>query len=367
MNPAVKQVNFILQQELKYLSGLYPYDLKKFFNPRLLHCANIFAFLKDAQFLSKPFMERLVSLAAGIELLSIGTNHHNFNIGDFIKLAESINPSDSSNIEDPPGQAKDNKDTENKRDAKDTVNDRDNIYVADARKEFNGSKSVYLGSPDNISYPAGKISAEITKPKTESKAQKTLIKSEQKYTVDLLFGDILYSRAVIYLLKYGDHYIFESILDSLKAVHKSRLILHQRFSEVSKDNKSSGRKNVDFEAGLQRLLEDNMVGVLGVNSLYKTSFLIGWGLFAGMDVRAECSPRELQFPYDVINDFILSKALNDLNGFFKALPGEYFFLKDLKYMSEKKAQIRNRLGITIAGFKQDWLKANFKSLGKLYL
>lgn len=355
MNPAVKQVSFILQQELKYLSGLYPYDLKKFFNPRLLHCANIFAFLKDAQLLPKPFMERLVSLAAGIELLSIGTSHHNFNIGDFIKLAESINPGDHW---DTRGNATYESTTQYKVTNGNNGANGDNIDTGNA-----GSK----GKPGSKCNPAGKISAEIYRPKTELKTQKALFKSEQKYTVDLLFGDILYSRAVIYLLKYEDHYIFESILDSLKAVHKSRLILHQRLSEVSKNNKSSGRKNVDFEAGLQRLLEDNMIPVLGVNSLYKTSFLIGWGLFAGMGVQGDGNSRELQFPYEVINDFILSKALNDLTGFFRALPGEYFFLKDLKYMPEKKAQIRNRLGITISGFKQDWLRANFKSLEKLYL
>ena len=300
MNPAAKQVSYILQQELKYLSGLYHYDLKKFFDPRLLHCANIFAFLEDSSQLGKPFMEKLVNLVAGIELLSVGTNLHNFNIGDFIKLAESINPGDS-------------------------------LYNAD------------------------------------SGTQKALFQSEQKYTVDLLFGDIFYSRSVIYLLKYEEQNIFESILDSLKSVHKSRLITHQILSEVSNNIKSSGSSNVDFETGLQRLLEDNMVPVLGVNSLYKTSFLIGWGLFAGIDVQGGFDPGQLQFPYEVINDFILGKALNDLAGFFKALPGEYFFLKKIKYMSEKKAQIRNRLGIKISGFKQDWLRVNFRSLERLYL
>jgi hypothetical protein len=330
LNPALKQISFILQQELKYLSGLYPYDLKKFFNPRLIHCANIFAFLKDAQQLPKPFMERLVNLIAGIELLSVGTNHHNFNIGDFIKLAESINPGDAAD----------------KRD------NRDNRDTGNAGK---------WDSPGSTGNRGGKISVEASRLKTESKAQKTLFKSEQKYTVDLLFGDIFYSRAVIYLLKYGDHYIFESILDSLKAVHKSRLILHQRLSEVSNNIKSSGESDVDFEIGLKDLLEDNMVPVLGVNSLYKTSFLIGWGLFAGADMQG------MQFPYEVVNDFILSKALNDLAGFFRALPGEYFFLKKIKHLSEKKAQIRNRTGKTISGFKQDWFAANFKSLEKLYL
>jgi hypothetical protein len=309
LNPAVKQVSYILQQELKYLSGLYRYDLKKFFNPRLLHCANIFAFLEDARQLPEPFMERLVNLVAGIELLSVGTNLHNFNIGDFIKLAESINPGDSG-------------------------------YNTD-----NGNNVVGGHNTDNT----------------------TLLKSEQKYTVDLLFGDILYSRAVIYLLKYQEQHIFESILDSLKAIHKSRLILHHKLSEVSNKIKSSGSSNVDFEIGLKELLEDNMVGVLGANSLHKTSFLIGWGLFADIDLQRGFDSGQLQFPYEVINDFILSKALNDLAGFFKALPGEYYFLKKIKYMSEKKAQIRNRVGIRLSGFKQDWLKANFKSLEKLYL
>jgi hypothetical protein len=322
LNPAVKQVSHILQQELKYLSGLYHYDLKRFFDPRLLHCANIFAFLEDAAQLGKPFMERLANLAAGIELLSVGTNLHNFNTGDFIKLAESINPVDIG-------------------------------YNADDR--------------DSAGSPEDKIPAEFTSPRTGQKTKKTHFKIEQRYTVDLLFGDIFYSRSVIYLLKYEEHHIFESILDSLKAVHESRLIMHQRLSEVSNSIKSSGSSNVDFEIGLKELLEDNMVPVLGANSLYKTSFLIGWGLFAGTGLQGSFDPGELKFPYEVINDFILSKALNDLAGFFNALPGEYFFLKKIKYISEKKAQIRNRLGAMISGFKQDWLKANFKSLVKLYL
>jgi hypothetical protein len=348
LNPALKQVNFIIQQELKHLSGLYPYDLKKFFDPRLIHFANIFTFLKDAGKLPESFMERLINLVAGIELLSIGANHHDFNIGDFIKFAEGINT---------------------------------------------------LG-------PGGKTSAEESKLKIKLKEEKSLFKSDRNYTVDLLFGDIFYSRAVIYLLKYGDHYIFESILSSLKAVHKNRLILHQRLAEVSNNIKRAGSRDVDFETGFKDLLEDNMVTVLGLNSLYKTSFLIGWGLFAGTDMResgnANGNPdaklsgaaadnfvdntaiefaadtginidipggiaAELQFPYEAINAFILIKALNDLAGFFKALPGEYFFLKKIKYMSEKKAQIRNRLGVIISGFKQDWIAANFKSLEKLYL
>ncbi len=348
MNPALKQVSFILRQELKYLSGLYPYDLTKYFNPRLLHLANIFACLKDPRELSEPFMERLTNLIAGIELLSIGTNHHNFNSGDFIKLAESINPVDVTDVGI-------------------------NGDKPDALNPNNGDKQGITGNPDSKSNRAGKIPAEIAGAKIKSRTQKTLLKSDKNYTVDLLFGDIFYSRAVIYLLKYGDHFIFESILDSLKSVHKNRLILHQKLSEVSSNassNSSKGNREIDVEAGLRDLLEDNMVPVLGVNSLYKTSFLIGWGLFAGNGANrgvSDKSPGEPQLPYKMINDFMLGKALNDLAGFFNALPAEYFFLKDIKYMSEKKALIRNGLAITLAGLEQDWLKANYRSLGKLYL
>jgi len=50
--------------------------------------------------------------------------------------------------------------------------------------------------------------------------------TERGYTLDLLFGDIFYSRAVIYLLKFRDHEVFDSILEALKKMHESRLKLH---------------------------------------------------------------------------------------------------------------------------------------------
>jgi len=50
--------------------------------------------------------------------------------------------------------------------------------------------------------------------------------TEKAYTLDLLFGDIFYSRAVIYLLRFRDHEVFHSILEALKKMHESRLKLH---------------------------------------------------------------------------------------------------------------------------------------------
>ena len=57
-------------------------------------------------------------------------------------------------------------------------------------------------------------------------------KIEKEYTLDLLFGDIFYSRAVIYLLRFEDHNVFDRILASLKELHESRLMLHGRIGDL---------------------------------------------------------------------------------------------------------------------------------------
>ena len=57
-------------------------------------------------------------------------------------------------------------------------------------------------------------------------------KIEKEYTLDLLFGDIFYSRAVIYLLRFEDHDVFDLILASLKKLHESRLVLHRAVGDL---------------------------------------------------------------------------------------------------------------------------------------
>jgi len=57
-------------------------------------------------------------------------------------------------------------------------------------------------------------------------------KIEKEYTLDLLFGDIFYSRAVIYLLRFEDHDVFDRILASLKKLHESRLVLHREIGDL---------------------------------------------------------------------------------------------------------------------------------------
>jgi hypothetical protein len=86
---------------------------------------------------------------------------------------------------------------------------------------------------------------------------------EKSYTLDLLFGDIFYSRAVIYLLKFRDHKVFDSILEALKKLHKSRLKLHLVIQDVLEAGSDPGIIDKD-----RRLLVD-------ANRLLYISFMIG--------------------------------------------------------------------------------------------
>jgi hypothetical protein len=199
-------------------------------------------------------------------------------------------------------------------------------------------------------------------------------KGEKYYTLDLLFGDIFYSRAAIYLLEYGDYLIFNSILDSLKLAHKSKLMLHQNIVEIvntnlykdltkdiTKDLASEIPKSrlKNYEMQIEELFEENLSLILGINSLIKTSFIIGWGLFSARE--------DPEIHYRLINNFVLLKAYNDLGSFFKLLPDSFYGIKQIKFIKDKKSFIKSELDDIIATLKPEWLKSNFKALEKLYL
>jgi hypothetical protein len=296
LNTATKQVKDIVTKEIKYVSKLYPYSIKKFFNPELIYSHNILAFIdynsasfSNSYFYSKTFHHKFTYLMAGIELLAVGVSLHSFNINDLMDLADN--------------------------------------------KKFTQ-------------------------------------KGEKYYTLDLLFGDIFYSRAAIYLLEYGDYLIFNSILDSLKLAHKSKLMLHQNIVEILNTNfykdltidlsgeiPKSRLKN--YEMQIEELFEENLSLILGINSLIKTSFIIGWGLFSARE--------DPEIHYRLINNFVLLKAYNDLGSFFKLLPDSSYGMKQIKFIKDKKSFIKSELDDIIATLKPEWLKSNFKTLEKLYL
>ena len=275
MSVVKNKVKELVAKEIKYISNLFPYNVKKFFNPNLIYSQNVLTFLNNdypaASVFSPDFLYRLTNLLAGIELTAIGVNLHSFNAKDFMLLAGN---------------------------------------------------------------------------------RKFRQKNEKSYTLDLLFGDIFYSRAVVYFMEYGDFLIFNGILDSLKQAHKSKLLFHQQLVEAV-------NKNVKYENQIEKLLDENLDLIIGINSLLKTSFIVGWALFA------DCE--KVKFPASLINKFIMIKAYNDLEDFFNQLPEEASSLKKIKNISSQKNFIKGELNDIISNLKPDWLKANFKVLGRSYL
>jgi hypothetical protein len=269
------KVKELVAKEIKYISNLFPYNIKKFFNPSLIYSQNILTFLNNdypaASVFSPDFLYKVANLLAGIELTAIGVNLHSFNAKDFMLLAGN---------------------------------------------------------------------------------RKFRQKNEKSYTLDLLFGDIFYSRAVVYFMEYGDFLIFNGILDSLKQAHKSKLLFHQQLAEAI-------NKNLKYENQIEKLIDENLDLIIGINSLLKTSFIVGWALFA------DCE--KVKFPGSLINKFIMIKAYNDLKDFFNQLPEEASSLKKIKNISSQKNFIKGELNAIISNLKPDWLKANFKVLGRSYL
>jgi len=293
LNPAIKNAREIIREEIKYLSGFYPYNIAEFVDPALLYASSMLVFRNPSISYSREFLKRVVSLAAGIELLATGTSLHNFNMEDLTGIQE-INS----------------------------------------------------------------------------------LKSEKNYTVRLLFGDVFYSRAVIYILEYGDFSIFNSILESLKSAHKNRLSVYRKLVEIFSRGKNGAD---DFKGALKngaaifktdeyekkhslrlgQVLEENELLFAGTGSLLKTSFFIGWGIFS--------TGENQKLPYDIINSFVLLKTLNDLSRFFLSFPGNFQFLKNIPYIEQKISMLRSRINeIASSGFEPSWLEAGIRSLEKLY-
>ena len=275
MSVVKNKVKELVAKEIKYISNLFPYNIKKFFNPSLIYSQNVLAFLNNdhpaASVFSPDFLYKLTNLLAGIELTAVGVNLHSFNTKDFMLLAGN---------------------------------------------------------------------------------RKFRQKNEKSYTLDLLFGDIFYSRAVAYFMEYGDFLIFTGILDSLKQAHKSKLLFHRQLVEAI-------NKNVKYENQVEKLIDENLDLIIGINSLLKTSFIVGWALFA--------DSQKVKFPASLVNKFTTIKAYNDLKDFFNQLPEEASSLKKIKNISSQKNFIKGELNDIISNLKPDWLKANFKVLGRSYL
>ena len=301
MNPAVlKKVNGIVDKEIKYLSSFYTYDINDYKDQELLHSRSMLVFMDPeakpaVKQAGKPSFMQYDDLSSRIISLMAGIE----------LLATGLNLH-TFNVDD---------------------------FIA-----------------QNIRNDPGLTGKDPVKTVKDS--------VEKNYTIGLLFGDVFYSRAVVYILEYGDFDIFNSILDSLKSAHKYRLLLHRRFVEYLNS------KNIDKRAG--QIVDGNEPFITGINSLLRTSFFIGWGIFA--------DPDRSGLPYEIINGFLLLRTINSIGDFFDGIlnhpgssgKGGSLNKKDRSFIYEKARVIRAGLSARIKDLEPSYIKDNFHSLQDLY-
>lgn len=181
----IRIIEKTVKKEIKYVSGLYPFDIDKYFDNDFVYARSIFFFSgllqKQTTGPDAKDNEGIAGLATGIELLGIGLS----------------------------------------------------LHIFDPLKD-----------------------------------------DDKKYILELLIGDIVYARAIIYLLKHGDFDLFKIILASLKQSHKSRLKIHGLIKKAITEEKDSAFSDI------KKIIEDRDL-LTDASSLLKTSYEISRELFKG--------------------------------------------------------------------------------------
>ncbi len=169
--------------------------------------------------------------------------------------------------------------------------------------------------------------------------------AEKEYTIDLLFGDIFYSRAVIYLLKYQDYEVFGKILESMKRLHEGRLKLHMKMQEAIEEK--IGPSLIDNDTNL----------LIDANRLLYTSFEIGDSILYGryQDHWADKYS-------DISERIILLKTYNELLEYVRAFPGTDTLEKISDYLNSKKNAAGRELNNIISKSDSDLFKSNIRML-----
>ena len=170
---------------------------------------------------------------------------------------------------------------------------------------------------------------------------------EKTYTVDLLFGDIFYSRAVIYLLDFGDHKVFDEILNSLKTVHKSRLALHHDILEESAHN---------FD--VTKTLKSRPAFFYGLNELFKTSFLIGLA-----NAIPEANIHKIGIYYRAVSLLVILKTYHELSRLFFDLSLNF---ENSSYFKDAKKKIQASLEQCLDKIEEPLFENNLRSLSEIF-
>jgi hypothetical protein len=280
-----KQVERTIRKEIKFISSFFPYSIEKFHNPSLLYFQSIF------------LMENY--------------QDNNFNDKMYRPGLENFETRDNG-----PGQRQSAKKVKN------LIVGLELLSIGTAFHDFKSNGS--LLSPDN--HP---------------------LKKEKEYTLDLLFGDIFYSRAVIYLLKFEDHGIFDRILNSLKGLHESRLVLHRGISDMLLDGGDLSK--FDNYVDLKSLI--------GANRLLEISLDISFELFCEKSGKEE----KIKFS-DLAKQIMILKTYDDLLKYIHSIKTDLSTEKISTHLTSEKNFTDRKLSDIISELDSGKFKSSIKAL-----
>ena len=178
---------------------------------------------------------------------------------------------------------------------------------------------------------------------------------DKKYTLELLFGDIFYSRAVIYLVNYNDFLVFEDILKSLISLHYSRLTMHQKLIKFAGEIPESQFSGV---------FNENIFEIKALNALLKSSFLIGLG---ASDFEPGSNISSVIFR--VIENMVLLKTYREVEDHLKKIPKDIKNSERYEYINivvSNKESLKAKIDFDINLIKPAWFRHNFTNLARLF-
>jgi hypothetical protein len=289
----IEEANKIISEELRFLNGYYNYDLSKYYNCELIYGSCFLSFFNLEEI-------NLISASETVYLNNYSGSKKNRNIisADICRIL--------------------------------------NLIVG---FELLGIGINVHGTTENI------INNIYT---YENAATKD---SDKNYTLELLFGDIFYSRAVIYLIKYDDFFIFEDILKSLIALHYSRLTIHQKLVKLTGEIP---------EGRLPGIFKENIFEIKNLNALLKSSFLIGMGA-SNIELKKNLS----SVIFRVIENMVLLKTYIEIENHLNEIPEDIKNSERYEYMTlviSKKESLKRKIKFDTNLIKPIWLRKNFTNL-----
>jgi hypothetical protein len=168
---------------------------------------------------------------------------------------------------------------------------------------------------------------------------------EKEYTLDLLFGDIFYSRAVIFLLRCGDHGVFDRILAALKELHEGRLKLHQKVRDMLKGDRDLSNFDRDTDS------------LVKANKLLDVSFDISLNIFC------KNTGRKKKKEYSgLTGHIILLRTYDELLKYLKSFKVNPSIEKISAYLTSKKNFTDRKLSDIISELDSGKFNSSLKAL-----